>query len=211
MTAPPSPKDLVVLVPDSNIKSAISTLLGRPKSLKIRGIQSEIYVHVEHDPGCRLRSQEYLRMFHRQFQHALVVFDLEGSGAGTKGAREVEGTVTELLAQAGWNDRAAVVVIDPELENWVWSDSPHVAAELGWRSDTRDLKRWLVNEGHWEEGSAKPQRPKEAMEHALRFAQRPRSSSIYAKLAESVTLKGCTDESLQRLLVILRGWFPPDQ
>jgi hypothetical protein len=40
-----------------------------------------------------------------------------------------DGTLRLLaLFTSGWENRAAAVVLDPELEIWVWSDSPEVEA-----------------------------------------------------------------------------------
>jgi hypothetical protein len=35
-----------------------------------------------------------------------------------------------------WEDRAAAIVIDPELENWFWADSPHIADPI--RTEERE-------------------------------------------------------------------------
>ena len=54
----------------------------------------------------------------------------------------------------------------------------------------------------------KPVRPKEAAEAALRKVRRPRSSNIYRKLAEVVSLQLCTDPAFLKLKSILQNWFP---
>ena len=107
-------------------------------------------------------------------------------------------------------DWAEVLVIDPELEVWVWSDSPHVASSLGWTERSGDLRAWLTEQGLWPTNEAKPPDPKAAVEAVVWHVQTPRSSSIYRKLATNVSLHRCTDASFNRLLGILRTWFPPD-
>ena len=111
--------------------------------------------------------------------HALVVFDREGSGHESDPVSDLEEEVTRRLAAAGWGDRAAAIAIDPELEVWVWSDSPHVDRCLGWEGEQPSLRAWLEEQGMWPPGEPKPQDPKLAVELALRRARKPRSSALY--------------------------------
>jgi hypothetical protein len=121
----------------------------------------------------------------------------------------LESELERRLGEAGWGDRAAAVVISPELENWVWSDSPHVDQALGWDRTWGLLRHWLADKGHWEAGAAKPAKPKEAVELALFTARKPRSSSIYFGLAQLVSTDRCTDPAFLKLKRCLREWFPP--
>jgi hypothetical protein len=138
-----------------------------------------------------------------------VIFDHEGSGQESRDVEEVEKEVGEHLRQSGWGDRAAAVVIAPELEAWVWSDSPQVDQVLGWRRRKIGLRDWLHGEGLWPAEQPKPPDPKLAMERTLYHLRRPRSSAIYGELAKKVSLQRCRDRSFCRLVRILRSWFPP--
>lgn len=200
-------KDLVVLVPDKNMAAAVTGILSRPESLRIRSVSAEIVVHPERDPGCRLRSPQMLSIFRNTCAHAIVMFDKEGCGKEESSRETLEAEVEADLQRAGWRDSSAVVVIDPELEAWVWSDSPQVDAFLGWAGKTPNLRDSLRGMGLLGEGQMKPQRPKEAMEKALHLVRKPRSSSIYQALAERVSLDRCGDPSFARFREILRGWF----
>ncbi|MBN1910293.1 MAG: hypothetical protein JW818_11180 [Pirellulales bacterium] len=119
-------KDLVVLAADKSIEMALRGILGRHESLGIRSIRVDYLVHPEHDPGCAHNSDHLLRPYINSARHALVIFDLEGSGLESTSRNEIESELETNLARNGWSDRAAVIVISPELENWVWSDSPEV-------------------------------------------------------------------------------------
>ncbi len=207
MPEPPK-KDLVVLVADKDMEFALRGILSRHASLKVRELRYEIYSHPEHDPGCRLTSHEFLATFVNQFLRALVILDMEGSGACGQSREELEMSICERLYQAGWAERAAVVAIEPELEAWVWSDSPEVDEALGWRKAGRNLRAELRAKGFLETGNPKPCRPKEAAEWALREVRRPRSSAIYRNLAGAVSLDRCTDPSFAKFKAILREWFP---
>ena len=193
------PVDLVVLVPGKNEEAAIGALLSsRHRSLGVRHIRYEILVHTRGDPGCFLEAP------------ALVVFDRQGCGQEQQTVAALTDDLGKRLARAGWEDRAAVLVIEPELENWVWSDSPEVDSALGWQGRDPSLRDWLQQKGLWPEGAAKPRDPKEAVESALREVRRPRSSSIYRALAEQVSLRRCQDPSFAGLKTVLRSWFPPE-
>ena len=203
--------DLVVLTADKDMKFALEGLLNRPWALGIRPVAADFFNHPERDSGCLLRADAFLRPFVRRFAHAIVMFDLEGCGIENKTREELEQKVASALSRSGWADRAAVIVIDPELENWVFSDSPEVDAAMGWGGNNAPLRTWLVDQNYLGAGEIKPVRPKEAMEAALRHVRMPRSSSIYGRLAEQVGIGRCTDNAFQKLKATLRAWFPvPD-
>ena len=185
-------------------------LFVRFESLQIRAFSFDIYVHPESDPACSRRAHDFLRPFVNLYAHALVVFDREGSGQEHHSREVLEKSVHDLLSKSGWGERAAALVIDPELEAWVWSASPHVASILGWGGASPDLISWLARKGFLLEDQIKPGRPKEAMELALREVRKPRSSSIYFQLAKKVSLHGCADSAFVKLKHCLARPMVPD-
>ncbi len=199
--------DLVVLTADKNMKFAMEGLLSRPQALALRPLSAVFYIHPESDPGCLLHADAFLRPFARRFAHAIVMFDREGCGKDTRTRAELELQVVSTLSRSGWAARAAAIVIDPELENWVFSDSPEVDAAMGWKRDFPPLRIWLEEQNFLAAGQIKPTHPKEAMEAALRRARMPRSSSIYGRLARNVSFGRCTDDAFQKLKSILQEWF----
>jgi len=201
-----SRKDLVILVADDNMKAAIRGLLQRPEALGIRPLSTDVFVHVHRDPGVLNGAHEFLAPFRERYAHALVMFDREGCGR-EESAEELGREVQSRLDGAGWIKRSAVIVLDPELEIWVWSDSPHVPEALGVSSD--DLAS-LLRAKYRPEGPVKPNHPKEALEEALLRSRTPRSSSIYSWLAQKVSLRRCTDQAFLQLKTCLQQWFPPE-
>jgi len=141
-----------------------------------------------------------------QYDHALVVFDRDWSGAPSQSAEVLE-EATNARLKADWKGKAASVVISPELEVWVWSDSPHVESELGWPLRLGSLRRWLEIKGLWSVGSDKPADPKKAVETATREARLPWTAAVCKSLASKVSVERCTDGSFQKLLAILQNWF----
>lgn len=200
-------RDLILLVADKNIEYTVRGLLTRPKALGVRAITFDVLPHPERDPGCLLRAPEFLQSFEGKYRHALVLLDLEGSGRGTEPRAVLEEDLEARLSKA-WDMRAAAVVMAPELEAWLWSDSPHVEEVLGWHGRKPGLRSWLRDQGFLTGPEPKPGRPKEAVEEALRVARKPRSSALYRQLAERVSFRRCTDPAFGKFLQVLRQWFP---
>jgi hypothetical protein len=200
--------DLVVLVADKDMEEGIKAILSnRNESLGIRKLRFEIFRSTLHDPSCFAQSVELLRPFIREANWALVIFDREGSGQEDHSSQEIADDVRNNLRRNGWEDRIIVIIIDPELERWVWSPSNQVALELGWE-DIDALKSWLVSQGYWNSDDPKPHRPKEAMQIALRHSQIPWSASIFGKIASRIGLMACQDESFNQLKAFLQSNFP---
>jgi hypothetical protein len=208
MTAAVPQQDLVILTADRSTEFAITGMLGRARSLGIRQITFRCFNHPEKDPGCCLAGHDFLRPFTNHFHHALVVFDREGCGQERRGREELGAEVGERLFRSGWGERAQAVVIDPELEMWVWSDSPQVDRVLGWHERQPNLRSWLVEQGFLDRPGMKPPRPKEAFQAALRHVRKPLSPALFSALAEKVSLDRCTDPSFLKLKEILQNWFP---
>ncbi len=202
----PHAKDLVILVADKNMEFAVRGILTRRDALAMRELSFDLYVHPERDPGCLKRGCDFLRPFVESHAHALILFDHAGCGQESLTPEELESGIESQLAQSGWTSCAAIVIA-PELENWVWSDSPHVDAVLGWADKTPALKNWLIDNGHWVVNELKPQAPKEALEAAIRFVRKQRSSSLYSDLGEKVGLQRCSDRAFVKLKDALKSWF----
>lgn len=201
-------KDLVVVVPDQDYEFTLKGLFSRPEALKISPISYEIRIDYLRDPGCRTESVSFLRPFIAMYAYALVFFDMEGCGAESTSREQVESILEEDMAKNGWENRSAVVVIDPEIEAWVWSESPRVDEILGWKNRKPDMRSWLQSKtDFWDPNDAKPSRPKEAMRSCLRHVRKQPSASIFNDLAQKVSLRRCSDPSFIKLKAILSNWF----
>ncbi len=165
-------KDLVCLVADKNMEATVGALLERPEALHTRPVQADIWVHPRRDPGCFREAPDFLRDQRTSYSHALVVLDRAWDGASDDAAA-MKASLRERLGGDGWSD---VVVIEPELEVWVWSDSPHVDRCLGWEEREVRIRPWLERQGLWLADVTKPPDPKRAVEMGLREVGRPRSS-----------------------------------
>jgi len=202
--------DLVVLVADSQTQRVLEQLLTeRRKSLRIRPMNFRVFVHPERDPGCLNKPEAILGGLAGSAQRALLIFDHHGCGREQEPPEKLEEETRKRLHRAGWDPgRVEVILISPELEAWVWSDSQQVAQSLGWEGTTADLKRWMASEGLWQSNTEKPQRPKEALEAVLRTTGEGPPILVLVKLASGVSLARCTDRAFARLKQTLRKWFP---
>jgi len=208
MKGTPAPSDLVVLVADKNMEEAVRGLLSRAIAFGIRQPNFEIRRHPATDSGCLGDAHRFLRAFSSRYKRALVMLDRDGCGKEALPRTELELEIEQRLACNGWNDRAAAIVIEPELEIWVWSDSPEVDAAVGWPVNNVRLRDALIDAGYLVDGATKPANPKGAMEYALGKSKIPRSSSIYSQIARSVSVKRCEDPSFIKFKTVLQSWFP---
>jgi len=203
--------DLIILAAD---KDAIEALNGILQTLPLKGrmkrIRYEIKPALMHDGAARRHAHELLRPYIRQARFALVVFDREGCGAEGLSRIEIEREVLGRLEENGWHGRAEAVVIDPELEAWVWSHSPKVDEVLGWSGCQPPLREALKVEGWLAEAGMKPARPREAMKWALLQSKTPWSASLFSRLAQQVSYVRCTDPAFLKLLTTLGNWFPAE-
>jgi hypothetical protein len=199
-------KDLVVLVADVQQEKTIATLLQeRSQSLGIPStLQYEIYPHPLRDPGVYQNAVKFLEPFIETYTHAFVVLDAQWDGSPKK--KNIETELRAGLEKSGWaTGHSEVIVLEPELEIWVWVNSPHLKSVLGLSYEEVKVKG--IQKGYWREEASKPHSPKELLEGILREQKKPRSSAIFQQIARDVSLKSCTDASFVLFRETLQRWF----
>lgn len=201
-------KDLFVLVADSSMEQAFEGLLAQHDKLHIRRIRYDIEVHPNHDAGCRTDAVEMLRPYITGYRYAMVVFDHDGCGQESLRRQQIQQDVEKDLERNGWENRCKAVVIEPELESWVWAPSGEVSEILGWGSDFRALREWLQARGLWSDNEPKPSDPKRAMEKAMRRTGVRRSATLFKRIADTSQPESCEDPAFVELRETLQGWFP---
>jgi hypothetical protein len=199
-------KDLYLLVADSSMSKALEAALLRHESMGIRPIQFKIDPHPYRDPGVRKTGAEMLALQVNQFSHSLMILDFEGSGTQHRNAIDLENELDRNL-QPIWNSNAKTIVIDPELDIWMWGGDNALRDALGW-VESISLRDWLKSQDIQFFSNEKPMRPKEALEKLFLKLRRPRSSSIYGSIASKISLQRCNDSSFLRLKNTLINWFP---
>jgi len=199
--------DLVCLVADRNVEAVVSSLLAKHQALGTREIQAEIIQHPEHDPGCSRDPAPLLSVFANQAQEALVILDRDWDGVPNLPTQEIEAEVESRVAtiKQGW---ARCIVIEPELEAWLFTRSPRLDEAVGWRGRTPSLSDALASASLWPASSPKPPNPKATMKWALSRVGKQTSSSIYRQIALHLGLGKCADPSFLRFRSTLQAWFP---
>ncbi len=199
------PKDLIALVADSHQQRTLEVLLAERRSaLRLRPITFDLFVHPESDPGVFRQAHAFLRGFKKSYRYALVMLDVRFPGS--PGSRsEIESKLQSRLDQSNWSGCSAVIAIDPELEAWVWSDSPHVARILGQPMDM--VRKIAKDHDWWSIDTVKPSEPKALLREVLRFTRKPPSAAVFGELAKSVSVTRCADPAFRSLRDLLSAWF----
>ena len=209
-------RDCAFLLADTNMQAAFEGFFSRPGFYKSLGCgefdfnpRLDIKVAAgDNDPGLYTRGHELLRTFHPSHRRAVMVLDAEWEGS--PGAEAIKEHITQQIQTTEWeNGTFQVIVIDPELENWIWQRNDHVARGLGFDSmqalmEDPDVQR------SWPKESQKPTQPKEILEKLLRKRRIPRSSAIYKRITSQVSVRNCQDNSFLALSAALKAWFPPE-
>lgn len=202
-------RDLWILVADVDTEATLRTLLtDRQAALGIRSVEFTITRHLQRDPGCRLAAASTARSYLNDHNYALVLFDKHGSGDEGSDRQQIQNAVEGDLHQNGWENRSKAIVIEPELEAWVWSASANVGKVLGWNEGTGALREWLRERGLWPEGDAKPPDPKFALKRAMRVKNRAPTVTTFTSLAQKAGFQGCQDSAFREMRETLQRWFP---
>lgn len=201
-----SKKDLLLLVPDKNTHFALKGALPRHEALGIRPISFEFLVHSGRDGGVRTTGAALAALKRNQFHHLLMIFDHEGCGAESMQASDLIAELERQLAPR-WGNAAGVIVIEPEVDVWMWGGDNILAELLKW-SGNQGMRDRLRAKGFEFDANDKPVRPKEALEEILAAKAEPRSSSLYEKIASRLSLQRCKDPAFIRLQKTLQHWFP---
>jgi hypothetical protein len=205
----PRKRDVVFLLADGGMEQLLLGFLGRPQFHRSLGCspfafdpREDVFVAQTRDPGVYGTAREFLRPFERTHCRAVVMLDADW--VGSPGSEAIHKHVSQCLTDA-WTE-FAVVVIDPELEAWIWQDNPQVAQAL---KCPDDFRRILADSGHWPPNVTKPPRPKEALEHLRRPPYRADGSrAAFRRLAERISVRHCEDTAFNLLRDTLCTWFP---
>ena len=199
-------KDLALIVADKNMDFALRGILSRIASLKIRSIEYETRVQVGRDGGVRTYGPDTLSLLHHRFYHGIIMFDWNGSGTEFENPSELEQDLDQRLEKT-WGDRAKAIVIEPELDAWVWGSDNALREVLDW-NEVPQIREWLETKGFVFHTHRKPIRPKNALNELMFKLKRPRSSALYEQVANKISLEKCVDPAFLRLKNTLQEWFP---
>lgn len=206
---------LVVVVADRAYEAVLNEVLARSHEASFGPVEAKIVPDPFHDSSGKLT--ELLRPFLRDYDHALVLRDLAGSGSEDKGTRKLEESLEAQMRANGWlNKKYAAIVTEPEIEEWLRLPSPRLLKLLQERarknrnkvSAFQDFLDELVKTHGGRDARGKARQPKEVFEDLVRHYGIPPANALRGFLAKREPLDGCLSDSFNRLLQILRSWFP---
>jgi len=203
-------RDLLLIVPGKDNEQALRGLIEDKRvALGIREISYEVIKdNKDNDSGVFNNAAWYARPYIGDVSKVLTVFDRHGCGKDGEDRKEIQDKVEKDLRKNGWEGCCKSIVIDPELERWIWVKSQRLAEEVGWGESICDLYRWLREERYLEEGFIKPEDPKAALDAVRRRVKRPKSPRLYRNIAAKCSFKDCADDAFDELRSTLRDWFP---
>lgn len=202
-------RDLYVLVADEDQRRVIETLLvRRRRALGIQEVDYRVEKHPQRDAGVFKNGPKFLNLVSREFSRAIIILDAQFGRDPQPSASELKADLAHRIDTGPWEQKPLVLVIQPELEAWVWSNSPRVGEILGMR--LAQIRETGAGHGFWSAGSAKPERPKELLELIVRRTKgRGPAPAEFVALAERVGVDRCSDPAFCELRDTLRNWFGP--
>lgn len=209
-------RDCVFLVADKTMGETFRGFLGRADRDQQLGCGKfefdpgeDVFVAAgQNDPGLWTRANELLQLFLASHHKAVVALDCKWDGS--PGQAAILQRINQQLLDSGWDaDRFVVIAINPELEEWIWQDSPVLEKELR-HSGPTSLRLSLAERGLWPANQTKPPSPKEVFLQIQEENRVKKSSAVFKRIAAAVPIAACTDSEFQRLIAQLRAWFPAE-
>ena len=200
-------KDLLVLTADKDAECLIKAFLDRIiKTDEVKKFTFHVLPHhPQRDPGVLNHSVDYVRPYLKEYKFLLVLFDHEGCGKESASRDKIETQIEKTLDANGWKNRNACVVLEPEIESWLWVNAAHLHDITDW-SDKLSVYGWLKKKGFlFKPDGQKPEQPKEAFECILKKQRIPYSSSLFAELAGKASYISCSDPAFSKFIDIIRN------
>ncbi len=205
-------KDLLVYVADADALAFMRSTLNKHQALGIRPIRFDIERHPQRDAGILQSGAELTRMKKGYYHKALLMWDHHGSGRDHRQSPDAVGTgMQQKLDSYTWTNNSAVVVLVPELEQWLWYCQSAFAAHCG--ITVAELEQWAADHARKLDTSVdalKQKQPKELFEYVMREKLKqtisPRDFEEIAKRAGIHGLLAC--DSFHSIVNTLRLWFP---
>jgi len=91
-----------------------------------------------------------------RYQHGLLMLDWEGCGSPEKNAGLEEESLNRQL-QEKWDTRAGSIVIDPELDVWIWGSDQALAPVIDWDL-SGSIRDFIASKGFELDHNLKPKR-----------------------------------------------------
>lgn len=198
--------DLLLYCADSDMRFSLDTILtNRRESLNIKHIKYKIIVDQLHDSSIVKKDSNYFSLLKNQTNAQKLLVILDNEWDGSPGKNKIKDRILSNLQLSIWQKGDyEVIVIDPELEIWVWSNYQSFANSI---NRGINIVENTARRLGWD-GVNKPKNPKFVYEELLRSLDISKSSSVFTDIAQFISLNRCSDESFQLFKNTLKSWFP---
>ncbi len=210
-------RDVIFHLADGQMRACFEAFFSREKfnmSLACREFDVDVQKDIlqvpgQTDPGLYDNAHENLELFKSQYNHAMIVLDRQWNDS-SKTPSDIEQHITANMQRAGWTrERFEVVVIDPELETWLFQEKDIFLNAFRYHDGARALRDQLDETGHWPKGQAKPTDPKATIGRALHLGKSASPTVLFSKVCSRISVKDCQDTAFLKFKRTLRCWFPP--
>ncbi|MGO9060067.1 MAG: methylation-associated defense system protein MAD4 [Candidatus Binataceae bacterium] len=210
-------RDCVFFTADSTMKQALLGFMTRNDRFAHYNLgtapfafdpNEDLFSSATMDPGTYTTGEELMRPFQKTHRHAVLMLDAQWDGS--PGAAAIRTDLSNRILVTGWPaDAFKVIVIEPQLEAWIWQRNQRLATALKFGSVAEMVKAVHDAKVDWPNGQAKPSRPKEALEAvATRKRKIGYSSALHRAITTTISLAGCRDNAFLELRQTLQRWFP---
>lgn len=205
-------KDLLVYTADADAQAVIQAILKRHQSLGIHEVDAEVKRHPLRDSGIIQSGAELVRMEKGHYGKVLLMWDYHGSGRERRQTVEQSrAEIQDKLDTYTWKGKSTTVILDPELEEWLWHNLPSIATHLRWSVPKLEqaIENFILSSGHSRDVIFQDY-PKELFEFVMRNeAKRTISPRDFEQIAQRASLRDWeTSPSFRTLSKILKTWFP---
>jgi hypothetical protein len=161
------------------------------------------------DGGVWKHAGANLRPFRDKYRFAVIVIDADFDPH--PGPAVLLSDISTDMMTEGWErERFAVIVIQPELEAWLWAPNLNVARAFG-HEDFGALRRQLEQEQLWDSGDPKPKNLKHATARAAKLGKKQTGGPIFMSVFGAISMRACqscVEPGFVALRAALQNWFP---
>lgn len=161
------------------------------------------------DGGIWKHAHNNLVPFKDDYRYAVIVLDADFEPH--PGAEKLRDDITKNMLGAGWTaDSFCVVVIDKELEAWLWAPNVNVAKAFG-HGDFDQMRAALAQKNLWDEGAPKPNDLKAARDLAAKLGGKKTGGPIFRGVFKGISKRACDlcqENGFIAMRTALKTWFP---
>lgn len=205
-------KDLCIWVADAETGAFLKALLGRPRALNIREIECDFERHTGRDSGMVTNGPELTRQMKRFYRKTLLVLDYHGCGRENRQpAKQVAEEMQGRLDVVTWQGKSSVVIVEPELERWLWLCESAIAKHFSISAEElRQSCRAYADKQGKSLDQIKEKEPKTLLDHICRH-HHPRhfGPDNFENIGQHASIKQLqASPSFQRFHQAMQSWFP---